>query len=243
MTTQFAGEAPKPKANDGKPNHTKAKLPARSITPSHNWRRPSIIKNTNVQQPASIHPTMITKKSSDAKIEHNTKSIPQKQRNNADFLALNPKKCMEASEPQGKPKTRGVSPSVRSRITSNMLELSNEAPPNLRTDQRPSSTTRGRSTTRASKVVGSPNLDPTPRLSRPSRSPSPSVSNGGWNQLDKTQKSLKTQKEIFTLAAGNNESGAHFVGSKMVEKVVKARKSGINQAEKETKPKPLKYRV
>ncbi|XP_061343134.1 uncharacterized protein LOC133289252 [Gastrolobium bilobum] len=300
-------EAVKPKAIDGKANHTnstKAKLPLRSVTPSHNRQRPSIIKNINEQQ-SSTHPT-ITNKGNNAKTEHdaasNTKSTLPKHTNNADFLALNLKKSTEANESQRKPKPRGVSPSVRSRVkgnivelsneappnlrtdqrsssttrgrsttpastvvgyqnqdptpkacrpsrspskrvTGNMIQLSNEAPPNLRTDQRSSSTTRGRSTTRESTVVGLKNQDPTPRACRPSRSPSPSVSNGGWNQLDKTQKNLKTQKDKFTLAAGDNETKAHFRGSKMVEKVVNARKSGISHADKETKSKPLKYRV
>ncbi|KAJ1382230.1 hypothetical protein SESBI_44430 [Sesbania bispinosa] len=238
-------EAPKPKAIDGKTNHTnstKPKLPMRSITPSHNRQRSSIIKNTNEQQLAT-HPT-ITKQSSKAKTEHdasnNTKSTPKKQTNNADFLALNLKKSIETNESQRKPRTRGVSPSVKSRVS--VLELSNEAPPNLRTDHRSSSNTRRRSTTRASTIVGFQNTDPTPRACRPSRSPSPSMSNGGWNQLDRTQKNLRTQKELFTLAAGTNESKSHFRGSKMVEKVVNARKSGINQVDREAKPKPLKYR-
>ncbi|XP_057727412.1 uncharacterized protein LOC130943520 [Arachis stenosperma] len=239
-----------------KPNHSnlsKAKVPMRSITPSHNRQRPttSIIKNNNTntnnehKQLPNIHHhnhnNIITKKS----IIDTNSIAPQKQ----------PKKSMEANESLGmKPKTRGVSPSVRStRIASNFvldLDLPNEAPPNLRTERRASSTTRGRSTTRGSKLVGTQNQDPIPRsIVRPSRSPSPCVSNnknnGGWNHLEKTQKSLRAQKEKFTLAAGgSNENGAHFMGSKMVEKVVKARKSGINnQAEKETKPKPLKYKV
>ncbi|MED6127468.1 hypothetical protein PIB30_088402 [Stylosanthes scabra] len=250
-------------------NSSKANIPMRSITPSQNRQRPttSTIKNssnTNTnnnehKQLSNIHHyhhnnIITTKKSTiDAKIEHsNTNSIaPQKQQS-----IINPKKSMEANESFGmKAKTRGVSPLVRStRIASNYmldLDLPKEAPPNLRTERRASSTTRGRSTTRGSKIFGTQNeVDHIPRsIIRSSRSPSPSVSNnnnnGGWNYLEKNQRSSRTQKEKFTLAAGrSNENGTHFMGSKMVEKVVKARKSGINnQAERETNPKPLKYKV
>ncbi|MED6205809.1 hypothetical protein PIB30_021096 [Stylosanthes scabra] len=251
-------------------NSSKAKIPMRSITPSQNRQRPttSTIKNSSNTNPNNEHnkqlPNIhhynhnnitIPKKSTiDTKIEHSNtnSSIAPHQKQQS---IINPKKSMEANESLGmKAKTRGVSPSVRStRIASNYildLDLPKEAPPNLRTERRASSTTRGRSTTRGSKVVGIQNqVDPIPRsIIRPSRSPSPSVSNnnnGGWNHLEKTQRNIRTQKEKFTLAAGGrNENGTHFMGSKMVEKVVKARKSGINnQAERETKPKPLKYKM
>ncbi|KAK7405564.1 hypothetical protein VNO78_06991 [Psophocarpus tetragonolobus] len=248
-------EAPKPKSNDGKTNtnanSTKAKLPTRSITPSHNKQRPCIIKNTNQQQ-ISTPPTITNKNNAANKIEHeaatnNTKSAPRKKTNNTEFLALNIKKSIETNESQRKPRARGVSPSVKSRVvvvSNNIVELSNETPPNLRTDQRSSSTTRGRSITRSSTVAGFQNKDPATKTCRPSRSPSPSMANGGWsNQLDRTQKNLRPQKETFTLAAGTNESRTHFKGSKMVEKVVNARKFGMNQTDRETKAKAFNYRV
>ncbi|RDX90001.1 hypothetical protein CR513_28187, partial [Mucuna pruriens] len=253
FVTQFARSdvvAPKPKSIEGKTNDTnstKPKFATRSMTPSYNRQRPSITKNTNEHQTST--PPTITNKRSNTKIENvsanNTKSTPQKQPNNADFLALNIKKSMETNEAQRKPKARGVSPSVRSRVVlvSNIIELSTETPPNLRTDQRSSSTTRGRSTTRSSMVVGFQNRNPTPQACRPSRSPSPSMASGGWNQLERTQKILRKQNGTFTLAAGTNESRAHFKGSKMVEKIVNARKSVVNQTDREIKPKALKYRV
>lgn len=239
--------------SDGKTNtkSTKAKLPTRSMTQGHNKQRPSIIKNTNEQQQTSpTPPTIINNKGSNAKIEHdaanNTRSTSQKQTNNAHFLALNIKKSIETNESQRKPRSsRGVSLSVKSRVVnlSSIVELSNETPPNLSTDQRSSSTTRGRSTTRSSTILGFQNRDPTPRTCRQSRSPSPSMANGGLNQLDRTPQKLREQKETYTLAAGTNENRAHFKGSKMVEKVVNARKSGVNQMDRETKAKAFKYRV
>lgn len=213
------------------------------MTPSHTRQRPSTIKNTNEQQ--SNTSPIIPNKKNNAKIDHdanNTKSTPQKQTINADFLALNVKKSTETNESQRKPKTRGVSPSLKSSrvsLVSNIMELSNETPPNLRTDQRSSSTTRGRSTTRSSTVSGFQKRDPTPRTCRPSRSPSPSMANGNWNQLERTQKNLRAHKETFTLAASTNEGRTHFKGSKMVEKVVNARKLGMNQVDRETKAKKL----
>ncbi|OIW08159.1 hypothetical protein TanjilG_06702 [Lupinus angustifolius] len=212
----------------------------RSITPSHYRQRPSIIKNTNEQQQQLVTPlAIITKNSNNTKTQHvaasNTKSTTPKQSKNNNFLALNIKKRMEGNEPLRKHKARGISTSVKSRVEelSNIVQLSNVAPPNLRTDQRPSSTARGRSTTRASTVVEVQKPDPIPKSCRPSRSSSPNVSNGGgWNQLDRN-KNLKSQKERFTLAGGtNNENRGHFMGSKMVEKVVNARKHGVNQVER-----------
>ncbi|KOM28334.1 hypothetical protein LR48_Vigan528s000500 [Vigna angularis] len=252
--TRFAWkemEAPKPKSNDGKTTHTNSTKPkpssTRSMTPCYNRQRPSTIKNTNEQQTNTL-PT-IPNKGSNAKSDHevanNTKFTPQKQTNNTDFLALNVKKSTETNDSQRKPRARGISPSLKSRVAlvSNIMELSNEAPPNLRTDERPSSTTRGRSTTRSSTVTGFQNRDPIPRTSRPSRSPSPSMANGSWNQLDRTQKNLRAHKETFTLAASPNEGRTHFKGSKMVEKVVNARKLSMNQVDKETKTKAFKTRV
>ncbi|KAL5159507.1 hypothetical protein HKD37_15G043815 [Glycine soja] len=252
-STRDVEAQPKPKSIDGKATtkSTKAKLPTRSMTTSHNKQRPSIIKNTNeLQQTSTTPPTIINNKGSNAKIKHdaanNTRSTPQKQTNNVDFHALSIQKSIETNESQRKSRSaRVVSPSVKSRVVnlSNIVELSNETPPNLRTDQRSSSTTRGRSTTRSSTIAGFQNRDPTPRTCRPSRSPSPSMANGGLNQLDRTQKKLREQKETFTLAAGTNENRPHFKGSKMVEKVVNARKSGVNQMDRETKAKAFKYRV
>ncbi|KAL2581570.1 hypothetical protein GLYMA_15G228000v4 [Glycine max] len=251
-STRDVEAQPKPKSIDGKATtkSTKAKLPTRSMTTSHNKQRPSIIKNTNeLQQTSTTPPTIINNKGSNAKIKHdaanNTRSTPQKQTNNVDFHALSIQKSIETNESQRKSRSaRVVSPSVKSRVVnlSNIVELSNETPPNLRTDQRSSSTTRGRSTTRSSTIAGFQNRDPTPRTCRPSRSPSPSMANGGLNQLDRTQKKLREQKETFTLAAGTNENRPHFKGSKMVEKVVNARKSGVNQMDRETKAKAFKYR-
>jgi len=239
-------EALKPKANQT--NSTKSsKLAMRSITPSHNRLRPNLIKNTN-EQKLGTHP-ITTNQINNAKIEHvttnNTKyTNPQKQTNNVDFLALNQKKNIEANETPRKPRARGVSPSLKSKGSNIVIELSNETPKNLRTDDKRSiSSTRGRSIIRGSIVGGFQNQDPTPKACRPSRSPSPSMSKNGLNQFDRTQKNVKTQKEAFTLAAGNNESRSHFKGSKMVEKVVNARKSGINNADRESKLKPVKYRV
>lgn len=255
-------EALKPKANQT--NSTKStKLPMRSITPSYNRQRPNIIKNTN---------DATTKKEHDA--TNNTKHPnPQKQINNVDFLSLNQKKSIEANESLRKPRTRGVSPSLKPKGSNIVIELSNETPQNLRTDKRSTSNTRGRSTARGSVVGGFQNQDttkdtrgrsttrgslvggfqslvggfqnqdPTPKACRPSRSPSPSMSKYGLNQFDRTQKNVKTQKETFTLAAASNESKSHFRGSKMVERVVNARKSGSNHVEREATLKPIKYRV
>lgn len=227
-------ETPKPKAIDRKENHTnstKSNLSRRSITPSQNRQKPSTIKNTNEQQKSTTN----AKKEHDS-FTNNRYPTPQKNTNNVDFLALNQKKNIEANISQRKPKPRGISPSMKS-----SMELSNETPTNLKTDKRSSSSTRGRSTTKASNtILGFQNQDPTPKSCIPSRSPSPSMSNAGgnWNH-----KNLRTQKETFTLAAGNNESrSSYFKGSKMVEKVLNARKSSISQVEREIKAKP-KYKV
>ncbi|CAI8607433.1 unnamed protein product [Vicia faba] len=257
-------EENKPKANQT--NSIKSsKLPMRSITPSYNRQRPNMSKNTSEYQ-LGTHPTT-TKKEHDA--TNTTKSPnPKKQINNVNFISLNQKKSIEANEPQRKlTRTRGVSPSMKSKGSNIAIELSNETPQNLRTDKRSTSNTRGRSITRGSLVGGFQNQDitpkntrgrsmtkgslvggfqnqdPTPKACRPSRSPSPSMSKYGLNQFERTQKNEKKQKEIFTLGATSNENRSNFKGSKMVERVVNARKFGSNHADKETTLKPINYRV
>lgn len=233
--TQFAGsdlEALKSKASEGRANQmssSKAKLPVRSITPSHSRQRLSTMKNSTDEQEAS---TLSTTKSSNSRLHvaataSNAKAPIRKQTSDADSLALNIRKSMQINDSQrNKTKSRGVSPLVRSRVAAHVAdEFPDEAPPNLWTDHRPMSASRGR--------IGNPtgfrSRDPTPRANRQSRSPSPSMSNG-WNQFERTQKQLRNQKERSM--PGTKESKAHVMGSKMVEKVVNARKSATNQAER-----------
>ncbi|KAK4285311.1 hypothetical protein QN277_002024 [Acacia crassicarpa] len=247
--SRFAGsdlEASKPKTSEGRANHmnsSKPKLPTRSITPSHNRQRPSIVKNKTNERESSI---LSTKNSSNSKFHvaasaSNVKTTIQKQNSDADTLALNLKKSQEVNDSKRMLKSRGISPFVRSSVAAHITEeFPDKAPPNLRTDHRSTSATRGRINNRTSAVVGFRNRDTTPTSSRQSCSPTRSVSRGR-KQSEGTQKESRSQKERSV--SGTGESRTYFMGSKMVEKVVNARKSATNQAERETKPKPLKYRA
>ncbi|XP_028782557.1 uncharacterized protein LOC114738662 [Neltuma alba] len=247
--SRFAGsdlEASKPETSEGRANHmnsSKPKLSTRSTIPSHNRQRPSIVKNNTNEQESSI---LSTKNNSNSKLHmaitaSNVKTTNQKQSSDADTIALNLKKSHEVNDPKRMLKSRGISPFVRSSVAAHITkEFPDKAPPNLRTDHRSTSATRGRISNPTLATVGFQNHDTTPRASRQSRSPSRSVSHGK-KQSEGTQKEWRNHKERSV--SGSGESRTHVRGSKMVEKVVNARRSANNQAERETKPKPLKYRA
>lgn len=116
-----------------------------------------------------------------------------------------------------KPRSRGVSPLVRSTIPAQIPEFSNETPPNLRTD-------RSTSATRGSSVLHHKPAEPVPSTAKPRReSCSPSVMRG---------RKVESKQESSSQAKGN---GTHVLGSRMVDKVMNARKSGAQG--RETKPK------
>ncbi|KAJ6312031.1 hypothetical protein OIU77_013726 [Salix suchowensis] len=124
-----------------------------------------------------------------------------------------------------KTETRGVSPSVRSTIPSQIPGFSNDTPLNLRTD-RATSATRGRLAAANPTASISQKQDPTPRPRRQSCSPSVTRGRKESNEENLTSSKGKT-------VTGNN--GAQIFGSRMVDKVMSARKFGAE--DREAKPK------
>ncbi|XP_077211597.1 uncharacterized protein LOC143846884 [Tasmannia lanceolata] len=139
----------------------------------------------------------------------------------------NPKKTNKPNVSDSKPKSRGVSPLVRSRIPATMPGFSDETPQNLRTSasDRPSSVTRGR--------PGNLTIttDVKPESGKPRRqSCSPSMTRGRRPEF--RQEAGKGKVE----GGNGNGNGNMFTGSRMVEKVMNARKFGGGE-EKETNGK------
>ncbi|XP_068648461.1 uncharacterized protein, partial [Aristolochia californica] len=157
--------------------------------------------------------------------ENVTKSTTILRKTSAIFNDTDPTKTGSRNVTESKPRSRGVSPLVRSRIPSTLRGFSNETPPNLKTavSDRSTSASRGRP------------ANPVPPDTKPEgvnprrQSCSPSVMRGR-----KPDPKSDTQKEK---AQGSN--GGIIFGSRMVEKVMNARKSVAGE-EKDPKPR---YRV
>lgn len=116
-------------------------------------------------------------------------------------------------DPRTSPKRRGVSPLVRlSKVPSQIPGFSNETPPNLRTN-RSASTTRGRSVN-ATETTNQ-KLDSACKIERQSCSPSTNRDRKGNSDENKIVQKEKIQ-------TGN---GTLVLGSRMVEKLMNARKS------------------
>lgn len=126
-------------------------------------------------------------------------------------------------DPRTSPKRRGVSPLVRSsKVPYQIPGFSNETPPNLRTN-RSASATRGRSVNTTQ--TANQKLHSTCKIERQSCSPSTNRDREGNNDENKTGQKEKIQ-------TGN---GTLVLGSRMVEKLMNARKSAGE--ERKIKPK------
>ncbi|XVF63396.1 hypothetical protein PTKIN_Ptkin09bG0084200 [Pterospermum kingtungense] len=227
--SRFAGNKEPSKGRPKSPN-PKPKITSRSITPSH---RPSIpsteaLKNTKV----ATAPTSNNHKTSQPTISDplnrkttnvgrsTTTSKPQ---NQVDFLTSNLSRNLGTSANKTKPRSRGVSPLARSTIPVQFPGFSNETPPNLKTD-RSTSATRGRPqptgapTTTHHVVVHQKAPEPSPIKTR-RQSVSPSVTRG---------RRVEPKKET---------KGTQILGSRMVEKVMNARKSSSSVEERDAKQK------
>ncbi|XP_021275551.1 muscle M-line assembly protein unc-89-like isoform X2 [Herrania umbratica] len=220
-----AGSIGRPKSPNPNP-----KVPSRSITPSHRPSIPSteakntklpapILFNQKTSQPICTHP--LTNKRTN--VVSNTSSISSKPYSNQkddhiDFLSSNLSKTLGTSTNKTKPRSRGVSPLARSTIPVQFDGISDETPPNLKTD-RSTSATRGRpqpTVTPAAVAVhqkAEPSSTPKPRR----QSCSPCVTRG---------RRVEPKQAV---------KGTQVLGSRMVEKVMNARKSSVE--ERDTKQK------
>ncbi|XVE60703.1 hypothetical protein DITRI_Ditri05aG0149300 [Diplodiscus trichospermus] len=223
--SRFAGCKEPSKASIRRPKspNPKPKIPSRSITPC---QRPSISSTDEVKNPkVAAAPTFNHKTSQptscdplNSKRTYGARSTMSKPQNQMDFLASNLSKNLGASANKTKPKSRGVSPLARSTIPVQFLGFSDETPPNLKTD-RSTSATRGRpqptGAPTATVVVQQKAAEPKTRR----QSCSPSVTRG---------RRVEPKKET---------KGAPILGSKIVEKVMNARKSSSSIGDRDTKQK------
>lgn len=125
-----------------------------------------------------------------------------------------PQKITQSAESKAKPRSRVGSPTVRSTIPSQFPGISDQTPANLRTDRSPSSATRGRAAGYSAVAVNQKSEPNTPKSRRNSVSPTPSV--GRERRLEPKKQEIR----------GN---GGQILGSKMVDKVMNARKSNSEE--------------
>ncbi|XP_059627199.1 uncharacterized protein LOC132269989 [Cornus florida] len=219
----------RPKSPNPNPNpKPKPKVPPKSVTPSG---RPTNISSQNTKfkplpnQKMNQSTTDLMKKPN---VILTTTPKPTKQReSNPNFLTSNLSKSI-GTDSKSKPKSRGVSPLVRSTIPAQIPGFSDQTPTNLRTD-RASSATRGRPGNQAMPIVWKPEPITNPRR----QSCSPSVTRGRRvEQKQESEGNVSAQKESRVQAAG---SGTQVLGSRMLDKFMNARK--LSAEDRETKPK------
>ncbi|XAR71497.1 hypothetical protein NMG60_11028792 [Bertholletia excelsa] len=168
----------------------------------------------------------------------------QHKENQKNFSGSNLSKSTGPLEAKSKPKSRGVSPSVRTIIPSQIRGFSNQAPPNLQTD-RSSSTSRGRpGIGNQTAVVNNirQRTESTPKTRR--QSFSPSVARGRKVDADQDTAATTATNAGYTESNGiigqkgkfqTGNNGGQVLGSRMVDKFMNARKATVE--DKETKAK------
>lgn len=235
------------------------------MAPSQSSSTPSQTKTfkgtTILNQKTTPSPNDLNNKKANMNTNKNTRRITD---NHVDsFLASNLSKTLVettmdvVTTTKTKPKSRGVSPSMRSTIPTQILGFSDETPSNLKTTiDRSISATRGRPNTdrltsvtrdrpntdrststmktRTNSSMSTPlvqqNIDDRQVVARSRRqSCSPGVTRGRKVEA----KEGEGKRMMVNSGTQNN-----FVGSKMVEKMMNARKNSIGEQEKpETKTK------
>ncbi|XP_011015874.1 PREDICTED: uncharacterized protein LOC105119429 [Populus euphratica] len=201
------------------PNSKPNRIPQRSVTPGQKQRISTSTENKNSKVAAQILDQKRAQLTTNSNFANLAKPSNQKS-SQTNFLPSNLSKDIKT-----KPEKRGVSPSVRSTIAAQIPGFSNDTPPNLRTD-RATSATRGRPVAANPTASVRQKQDPAPRPRR--QSCSPSVTRG---RKESNEENLTTSKGI--IVTGNN--GAQIFGSRMVDKVMNARKLGAE--EREARPK------
>ncbi|KAF9674508.1 hypothetical protein SADUNF_Sadunf10G0134500 [Salix dunnii] len=206
------------------PNSKPNKIPQRSVTRSQKQRNSSSTENKNSKVAAqTLNQKMAqftTGSNGKKNVIANSANPTNQKASLTNFLSSNLSKDIKI-----KNETRGVSPSVRSTIPAQIPGFSNDTPPNLRTD-RATSATRGRPVAAHPTASIRQKQDPAPRPRR--QSCSPSVTRG---RKESNEENLTSSK--WKAVTGNN--GAQIFGSRMVDKVMNARK--FVAEEREAKPK------
>ncbi|XP_065866196.1 uncharacterized protein [Euphorbia lathyris] len=221
---------------------SKPKMVPRSTTPVHG-QRPRIFENKNPQTIQKITGLSANPSKQPQKIITSAKVTTQKETQSN--ISVQDTKSKTSSRSH----SRGVSPSVRSRVPAQILGISSDTPPNLRTD-RATSATRGRhvpsNATLHQKPDSSPTIhqkpDPNPTIHQKSesiqrsrrQSCSPSVTRG----RKEGEAILGTQTKKVQMGNNNNNNnnnGTQILGSRMVDRVLNARKFGAEERESKLK--------
>ncbi|KAF5482302.1 hypothetical protein F2P56_002884 [Juglans regia] len=239
--------APKASNINGRPKSPRPtlKVPQRSTTPSqrprilstdHQSSTKATITGTSIMTNQKPVTDVMSKRTN--MVTNTAKSANQKESNMEIILTSNrPSKNTATDPPKTKPRssssTRGLSPLVRSRIPAQIPDFSNETPPNLRTDNdRSISATRGRPANPILPVQQKSDPPANPRR----QSCSPSVTRGRKVVLESKQAdSSEGNNNIVTAQRGRTTLTGNVLGSRMVDKVMNARKSGAEG--RESKPK------
>ncbi|KAB1222303.1 hypothetical protein CJ030_MR2G016184 [Morella rubra] len=247
------GNSDAPKASNGRPKSQPAnpKVPLRATTPS---QRPSSTESKTGNKGTPIvnkKPVADISKRANA-VTNAAKSTNQKE-SHMDLLIPNSIKNI-GTHSKTKPRSRAVSPLVRSTIPAQIPEFSNETPPNLRTD-RSTSVTRGRSGNPIPPVHQKPEPPSNPRADRStsitrgrpgnpilpvSHKPEPSAKSERQSCSPSVRRKMESQETSQGNVTGQkgrllSGNGTHVLGSRMVEKVMNARKSGAEGRESKTK--------
>ncbi|PWA85732.1 hypothetical protein CTI12_AA146930 [Artemisia annua] len=206
-----------------KPTTPRPRVPTRSVTPSGRSSSLFTDNKKNIKT-APIQLTSSANKTSDATDLTLKPSITS---SNSKPLGANLSKSYQGPSSSSKTtqKTRGVSPLVTSRITQ-IPGFSNETPPNLRTD-RSISASRVRPISQNGKTtpVAAPQKPDVSTMKGRRQSCSPSVTRGR-----KVAPNIEENTSPMTPQKGSSNrmfqtgNGGHFLGSRMVDKIMNARK-------------------
>ncbi|GFZ11290.1 hypothetical protein Acr_22g0006880 [Actinidia rufa] len=254
------------------PNPKQKAPPLRCVTPS---QRPSVSKASSAKskpmlteqkmnQLLSSSTYLISRRATAAKPILN-QQLQQKVDQSPDqnnFLVSNLSKRMGALEySKTKPTSRGVSPAVRLTIPAQIEGLSDQTPPNLKTD-RSSSASRSRYGSQTTLAVAASNIakqtpESNPKKTIRRQSCSPSVTRGrkvdtitkqaesirtGVNNTTETDTHETTRKvSSRTQLAGRSEgNGTQILGSRMVDKFMSARKLSAAEDRETNSKLPLR---
>ncbi|KAK9291500.1 hypothetical protein L1049_019448 [Liquidambar formosana] len=180
--SRFSGNSETLKAGNGRPKSPNPKqiTRLRSVTPSDQrqsinslaeTKNPKGGQNLN-QKTTQLSTDLRTRRSN---VANTTAKATNQKESHLNILATNLSKNT-VTDSKTKPRSRGVSPLVRSTIPAEIPGFSNETPPNLRTD-RSTSATRGRSTNPTPTKIRPKPAEPTVKPIR-RQSCSPSVTRG-----------------------------------------------------------------
>ncbi|OWM72287.1 hypothetical protein CDL15_Pgr018172 [Punica granatum] len=206
---QFAGNS---KETNQKSLQTKAKVPPRSVAPSQ--RSSSLLvgfRSNKLVPPLGGMTRLNEERGRRANATPSYNKVP---------TSNNPKVIGTDSDSKAKPRIRGVSPLVRSSVPSQFPGFSNETPPNLRKD-RATSASRGRPATNSKSETEARPVNPR------RQSCSPSVTRGR-KEPSRASEANTSSSSTKAKSAQIGVNGSLILGSRMVEKMMNARKLGAD---------------